>query len=43
MNDESFIKKIAKQLSEAMDTKKVSGSKSYSISVPQRRRSVLFF
>ena len=32
MSDESFVKKLAQQLLEAMDTKKVSGSKSYVIS-----------
>jgi DNA gyrase subunit B len=32
MNDESIINKLAKQLSKAVDIKKVSGSKSYSIS-----------
>ncbi len=32
MNDESFVKKLAQQLLEAMETKKTSGSKSYVIS-----------
>ena len=32
MNDESFVKKLAQQLLEAMETKKASGSKSYVIS-----------
>jgi DNA gyrase subunit B len=32
MNDESIINKLAKQLSKSVDIKKVSGSKSYSIS-----------
>jgi DNA gyrase subunit B len=42
MNDESFIKKLTKQLSEAMETKKASGSKSYSIS-SQRGEDQFFF
>jgi DNA gyrase subunit B len=41
MNGESFVKKMAQQLLEAMDTKKVSGSKSYVIS-PHRGEDQYF-
>ena len=41
MNGEPFVKKIAQQLLEAMDTKKISGSKSYVIS-PHRGEDQYF-